>query len=29
MQTEITGNISKKDVTLLVNILQQPADHVI
>ena len=29
MQTEITGNILKKDVTFVVNIVQQPADHVI
>jgi hypothetical protein len=29
MQTEITGNILKKDVTFVVNVLQQPADNVI
>jgi hypothetical protein len=29
MQTEITGNILKQDVTFVVTILQQPADHVI
>jgi hypothetical protein len=29
MQTEITGNTLKKDVTFVVDILQQPADKVI